>query len=186
MHQLVTTLDRNCKKPDVQQRYQEYAKAQDALVKPAGESALTHYPIGLDDYAESFDPLQDEQAFWNCWSKHGFVVGKGVVSKETCEKTKQRVRDIASELSDGKFSIDDPKTYEHIPADPSGTPIISRGFFEVYHDDSLAQLRQAIRLYIHHVVIHGRADLWTSFDRYGVKLAGHKMEKNRCMSTKIR
>ena len=174
LKELVLALDKRCNLPEVQKRYKEYAESSNLSLTSPREESLIEYPIGLDNYAVSFDPIQDEEAFWNCWSKYGFVVGKGVASPELCQATRERVKDLASELSGGKFSIDAPDTYANIPVDAANTPLISRGFFEVYHDDSLAQLRQAVRLYIHHVVIHGRADLWTSFDRYGVKLAGHK------------
>lgn len=61
-----------------------------------------------------------------------------------------------------------------MPKDQNGTPILSRGFLEIYHDDVLAQIRQNVRAYLHHVLIWGRADLWTSFDRVGVKLPHHE------------
>jgi hypothetical protein len=57
--------------------------------------------------------------------------------------------------------------------DSRGAPLLSRGFLEVYHCAEVADLRQAVRAYLHHVLVWGRADLWTSFDRLGLKLPGH-------------
>jgi hypothetical protein len=77
-------------------------------------------------------------------------------------------------LSNHTCNLDDPSTWDAIPRDENGTPFISRGFFELYHDAVLADIRQSIRLYIHHVMIWGRVDLWTSFDRLGIKLPHHE------------
>jgi len=172
LNQLIQTLNTNLAKPAVSARYAAYQHAQDndlELVKN-----MKRYPLDAEGYAVGFSPLENETDFWNIWSTYGFVVGKEVVNKDLCEKTIMRIKKIAHELSQDKFSIDEPATYEHIPADANNTPLISRGFFEIYHDNMLAQLRQALRVYIHHVVIWGKTNLWTTFDRLGVKLQNHK------------
>jgi hypothetical protein len=172
LNQLIQTLDTNLAKPAVSARYAAYQQAQDndlELVKNT-----ERYPLDAEGYAVAFNALENEVDFWNCWSKYGFVVGKEVVSKAVCDQTILRIKQMAHELSQGRFSIDEPSTYEHIPTDANNTPLISRGFFEVYHDNMLAQLRQALRIYIHHVIIWGRTNLWTTFDRLGVKLQNHK------------
>ena len=66
----------------------------------------------------------------------------------------------------GKFEIKNESSYIK---DNNGTPIISRGFFEIYHDDCLAQIRQNIRLYLYHCLLWNTPYLWTSFDRLGLK-----------------
>jgi hypothetical protein len=171
LQKLIVTLRTNCEKPDVKARYQQYAQSVGlglATMKETGP-----YPLDQEGYAIGFDPVEDENSFWNAWTRYGFVISKSVVSKGLCQTTTQRVREIVQTLSQGKFSLDEPSSHFQMPQDIEGTSFISRGFFEFYHDDSLAQLRQAIRVYLHHVVIWGQADLWTSFDRFGVKLVGH-------------
>lgn len=175
LSELIETLDANCAQPQVRQRYQAYAAKQDRI--DPSQANLSAYPMDEDGYAHAFDVLHEEAQIWETWSKYGFVVDKNVIDGPLCEKTMARIREVASNISDQKFSIDDPSTHQFMPTDPNGTPLISRGFFEIYHDDSLAQLRQAIRVYLHHVVIWGRTDLWTTYDRYGVKLAGHPDSK---------
>jgi len=134
---------------------------------------LSQYPLDRDGYAQAFDPLVEEEAFYECWRRYGIVVGKAIASKELCDLTIDRLRSITQALSDGACDLYDPSTHTAIPLDAEGVPLISRGFFEIYHDDALAQIRQLVRLYIHNSVIWGRADLWTSFDRIGVKLPDH-------------
>ncbi len=161
---LVRALKENCAQPAVRERYDRYR---------AQGGSLAKYPIDKDGYAVSFDPVTDERAFVETWSNFGIVVGKHVISTDLCAQTIARMRDVVLALSDNACDIRDPKTYGNIPVDADGTPFISRGFFELYHDDSIAQIRQAIRLYLHYVLIWGRADLWASFDRLGVKLPEH-------------
>lgn len=128
------------------------------------------YPIDADGYALAFDPLTDEEAFMDAFHTYGLVVGKGVVSSDLCIKAVARIQEVACFVSEGQFDLADPGSWQHLPKDKSGTPLLSRGFFELYHDDVWAQIRQSIRLYIHHVLLWGRVDLWASFDRFGVKL----------------
>lgn len=172
LNQLIQTLDKNLAKPAVYARYAAYQQAQDNDLELVRN--MKRYPVDGEGYAVAFSPLENETDFWNCWSTYGFVVGKEVISKDVCEQTIMRIKQIAQELSQDKFSIDEPATYEHIPVDANNTPLISRGFFEIYHDNMLAQLRQSLRIYIHHVVIWGKTNLWATFDRLGVKLQNHK------------
>ena len=53
--------------------------------------------------------------------------------------------------------------------DPGGVPFYSRGFLEFYHDAAWADIRQDPMLYLLWVTLWGRPDVWTSFDRLGVK-----------------
>ena len=162
---LIIKLGQNCKKAENQKRYQDYL---------TGQTKLEAYPIDKNGYAVSFDPLEDEEAFYKTWSQYGFVIGKQIVPQAECTHAINRTNEVFNKLSGGKDSVSNNKIDRIMPKDDNGTPLISRGFFELYHDDVLAQLRQNIRAYIHHVLIWGRVDLWTSFDRMGVKLPSHE------------
>jgi hypothetical protein len=163
--QLVGHLAIRCSHPEIRQKYARYGFQ--------GEG-LSAYPIGTDGFAESFDPLHQETELFEHWSRFGVVVGKNVVPQNLCIAAVARVKEITVALSNGSCDIDKPETYGNLPTDASDVPILTRGFFEVYHDDSLAQIRQSLRAYLQHVVVWGRADLWTTFDRFGVKLPGHQ------------
>lgn len=162
---LITELNNNCKLQKVKERYAAYNQLNNCK--------LSKYPIE-NGYAQSFDPLVDENGFFDAWNKYGIVVGKSVISKTLCTRAVKRIHEMVYSLSNGKFDLLRPETYSNMPIDKTGVPIISRGFFEIYHDDLLAQIRQAIKIYIHHVVLWGRTDLWSSFDRLGVKLPNHE------------
>ena len=140
--QLVRTLYQNC------------LNAQKLPVHSKGFSA---YPI-VDGYAVSFDPLTQEKDLKDHWHRYGFVVGKNVVSSDTCLSAVNRILEISQSFG------------EYLPRDSAGVPLLSRGFFEIYHDNSLAQIRQSLRLYLYHVLLWGTPFLWTTFDRLGVKL----------------
>ena len=92
---------------------------------------LCKYPIQNDGYAVGFDPLEEEAAFWDCWSTYGVVVAKAVVDPSLCRVAVERIAEILRELSGGQFSLQDPETYMYMPTDPDGMPIISRGFCEI-------------------------------------------------------
>ena len=138
---------------------------------------LSAYPIDSDGYAQSFDPITQEKEFFSAWQKYGVIVGKNIASDTQCNNVVNLMHEALSALSSNHFDIHKPNTYTHIPRDESGVEIFSRGFFEIYHDAALAPIRQNIRAYIHHVLIWGRADLWTSFDRLGLKLPRHEGAK---------
>lgn len=137
---------------------------------PTQQTAYTQYPLDEDGFAVAFDPLKDEEGFMAAFREHGLVVGKGVISSELCKKAVHRIQDVASLISNGQFDFSNPESWHGMPEDEHGTPLLSRGFFELYHDGVWAEIRQSIRLYIHHVLLWGRVDLWSSFDRFGVKL----------------
>ena len=165
LRKLITELGDICAKPRVQARYQALAKA---------PGVLRPYRIDSSGFAESFDPLVDEDAFFETWLELGVVVGRNVAPKGVLQHAIDRMRGLTLELSQGRCDLQLPSTYNHLPRDSLGVPLISRGFFELYHDDALAQIRQSVRLYIHHVVLWGTPSLWTSFDRLGAKLPGHE------------
>lgn len=175
LEEFIKVLQENCSKPEVMKRYERYRNQPTLALKDF--PPLTPYPLDEEGYAVSFDPLKDEQGFWECWYKYGFVISKSAISEMQCTSTIDRIQEILSQLSSQKFDLDRPETFASIPTDEHNVPCLSRGFFEVYHDDCLAQIRQAIRVYLHHVLIWGRPDLWTSFDRLGIKLEGHEESK---------
>lgn len=168
--QLIFVLHKNCQNPELQRRYQNY---RDTLDEKWDLDSTRTYPIDPDGYAISFDPITQELDFWNTWLTYGFVVGKAVVPHGICQKTVARISTLISDLSDGLVDINKPETFDHLPFDNSGTSCLNRGFFEIYHDNSLAEIRQALGVYLHHVLIWGRVDLWTTFDRFGLKLPDH-------------
>lgn len=163
--ELIFRLTEACARPAVASRYAAYATG--------APSDIGGMPLDADGYVVSFDPLQDEKGFLDCWWRYGIVAGKQVVPVKRRQMTIRRVHDLMRRISNGECQLSDPATWLNMPVDSSGAPIISRGFYEVYHDNALAQLRQAVRVYLHFVMIWGRTDLWTSYDRLGVKLPGH-------------
>src|SRR3989344_1665704 len=165
LRELLSSLKKNLQNPEVLERYKEYRNY---------KGVIGTYPIHTDGYAIAFDPLEDEEGFWNAWLAYGMVVGKNVVSQEVCEYAIRRMHEVTRDISNGTCELDKSDTWKNAPVDSNGVSLISRGFFEVYHDKALADIRQSIRLYIHHVMLWGRVDLWTSFDRLGVKLPHHE------------
>lgn len=165
---LVQLLQARCAHPSVVARYEKYRTI---------EPDMRRLPVDLDGYVVGYDPLTEEKEFVDCWQKAGIVVGLNVVKPELCAATVARMHELMLGASDGKCDLDKPETWSNMPVDNAGVPIASRGFFEVYHDDAIAQIRQSVRVYLHYVLIWGRADLWTTFDRLGVKLPGHGESK---------
>ncbi|MBI5172894.1 MAG: DUF1479 family protein [Candidatus Melainabacteria bacterium] len=169
--ELVRALQVNCAKPEVQARYEAYRQT-------SHTAALDLPPMPLDDngYLKGFDPLTQEAEFIQFWQTYGIVVSKSVVSAALCERVIARMQEVCLQLSEGKFSLDNStdNDHAHLPVDATGVAIMTRGFFELYHDDAIAALRQALRVYLHHVLLWGRADLWTTFDRLGIKRPGQE------------
>lgn len=165
---LVSLLQERCSHPEIVARYASY----DAI-----QTDIAQLPLDSEGYVVGFDPLTQEDEFVNCWRKYGIVVGLNVVSPEICAHTIARMGELVLGASEGKCDLEKPETWDAMPVDDAGVPIASRGFFEIYHDDALAQLRQSVRVYLHYVLIWGRADLWTTFDRLGIKLPGHAESK---------
>ena len=164
LRDLVNEVQSSCSKPEVKERYEQLRQ-----YRPA----LSSYPLDDQGYAKAFDPLREEEEMFQRWKESGIVVGSKIASRELCEETILRLREVALKLSNEKFDILDPSTFSEIPKDQEGVALLSRGFFELYHDDSIAELRQLVRLYLQHVVIWGQAELWSSFDRFGLKLPHH-------------
>ncbi|HNB23661.1 MAG TPA: phytanoyl-CoA dioxygenase family protein [Candidatus Melainabacteria bacterium] len=165
---LVRLLQVRCAHPAVVARYESY-RTMDSLIQPM--------PVDAEGYVIGYDPLTQEADFVDCWRKYGIVVGVNVVPPELCAAAIARMGELMLAASDGKCDLNSSQTWSNMPEDSAGVPIASRGFFEVYHDDAIAQLRQSVRVYLHYVLIWGRADLWTTFDRLGIKLPGHEESK---------
>lgn len=165
---LVAGLTEACARPKNRQRYR---------FDPAADSRLEPYPVDDEGYAMAFDPLEDEEGFVRAWRRYGIVVGKKILTPEQCRATIGSIKARFNTLGGGRCDLDEPATWPGMPKDDNGTPLLSRGFLEIYHDNALAQIRQNVRAYIHHVLIWGRTDLWTSFDRVGVKLPHHEESK---------
>ncbi len=164
LKRLVGRLKYRCNLPAVRERYDAYRQS---------TTEVGRLPVDSNGYVVSFDPVEDEEALFQFWSKYGIVVSRTGIRADDLEYVVKRAHSIVGKLSGGKCVLDDAKTWDSIPADGDGTSLISRGFFEIYHDDALSTLRQAVRVYLHHVILWGRADLWTTFDRLGIKLPGH-------------
>ena len=166
VRRLVRLLADSCARPENRRRYAD---------DPArAHGAPMPYPLDEGGYAAAFDPLEDEAGFVNAWRCYGIVVGKAVLPPAECRKAVNGIKARFNAVSNGTCDMDRRDTWHNMPTDENGTPLLSRGFLEIYHDDILAEIRQNVRAYIHHVLIWGRADLWTSFDRVGVKLPGHE------------
>lgn len=142
----------------VQQSLLEFQPKRNLLISQT--PVIEPYPI-VDGYAVAFDCLTESEELLNHWYKYGFVVGKDVVSSQVSNKAVEKMLSIIQ-----CFDLKDESTYLK---DTQNTPILSRGFFELYHDDTLAQIRQSIRLYLHYCLIWNTPYLWTSFDRLGIK-----------------
>ena len=165
---LVGKLSESCASPENRARYE---------TDPAADGVLEAYPVDEDGYARSFDPLADEEGFYKAWRRYGLVVGKSILSPAQCADAVAAIKSRFNALSRGACDLDKPASWQNMPRDANGTPVLTRGFFELYHDDAIARIRQNVRAYIHHVLIWGRTDLWTSFDRVGIKLPQHEESK---------
>jgi hypothetical protein len=112
--------------------------------------------IITEKFAPSFDPLTQTEDLLEHWFKYGFVVAKNVITDQESNLALNKINSIL-------------KLKENLPLDSNGSPILSRGFLEIYHDSFLAQIRQSIKLYIYHSILWDSPYLWTTFDRVGVK-----------------
>ncbi len=109
----------------------------------------------LEGYAIGLDPFTQADLIKRQFDKNGFVVISDVVTQEELRVVRNRVMELLA-------------LYQH-QVDSCGVPIISRGFFEIYHDCSLAMVRQSQGFYKAHTIIWDRIDLWVTFDRFVVK-----------------
>lgn len=135
-------------------------------------NGISRYPVDEQGYAVAYDPLTQEAEFYDAFQRYGMVVGKSIIAPLQAARTIRAISDRFNRLSRGRAQVDNAATYDHMAKDAKGFPVINNGFLEIYHDNVLAQLRQNPRAYIHHAIIWQRADLWTSFDRVGVKTGG--------------
>lgn len=179
---LIAKLQKRCAHPQVVSRYAKYgqpgnptsqAKASAAnTAVDSTQTATIKLPLDQDGYVIGFDPLTQEREFVDSWNRYGIVVGANVASTAQCQEVIARMHELLLAFSGGTCDLNKPSTWDNIPVDEAAVPIISRGFFEIYHDDAIAAIRQSVRVYLHYVLIWGRADLWTTFDRLGIKLPG--------------
>ena len=178
--ELVARLTLNCQAEGVQERYLQYAlpSAENASAgATSADNSLSTLPVDDEGYVIGFDPLTQENEFFACWQKHGIVIGANLVDASLCQAVTARMHELVLALSQGACDLALANTWGNIPVDEAGVPILTRGFFEVYHDQTIAAIRQSVRVYIHYVLIWGRADLWVSYDRLGIKLPGHAEAK---------
>lgn len=142
----------------IKQSFKDFQNQRDNI--PKKFTTFEPYPI-INGYALSFDPLMQSKELVEHWYKYGFVVGDNVVSSEVSFKAIEKMISMAQ-----SFDLNSENSYLK---DSQGTPILSRGFFELYHDNCLAQIRQSLRLYLHFCLIWNSPYLWVSFDRLGIK-----------------
>lgn len=184
---LVALLKERCLHPEVTARYAQYVSSScsgasspcpavgsgDDSTLALSRHPLAQLPVDEDGYIVGFDPLTQEAEFVECWQRYGIVVGANVVDATLCRAVVERMHELMLAASEGACDLAKPDTWDSIPTDGAAVPIVSRGFFEIYHDDVIAAIRQSVRVYLHYVLIWGRADLWVTFDRLGIKLPGH-------------
>lgn len=169
LRELVILLQASCARPEVAARYHTYQEQSHIW-----NTGLADMPVDTEGYLQAFDILEEEVDFYMAWQKYGIVASKNAVAPEVCEAAIARMHELTLSLSEGACNLDSPETWSKMPVDGEGVSLISRGFFELYHDRVMADLRQSLRAYLHHVVLWGRAELWTTFDRLGLKLPGHE------------
>ena len=139
---LIQTLHINCLKDQA-----AYPQTKNLL-----SPRFPQYPMDSEGFAQGFDPMEDERDFRAAFDEYGIVVGKRVISPQLQQKAVLRLHEILSNVSQQKCDFNKPESWANMPRDAHATPLLSRGFFEVYHDALWADIRQSLRLYIHHVV----------------------------------
>jgi hypothetical protein len=169
LRNLVMLLQASCARPEVAARYHTYQEQSHLW-----NTGLEAMPVDAEGYLQAFDILEEEEEFYKAWQKYGIVASKKAVAPEDCEAAIARMHQLTLALSEEACDLNKPETWSKMPVDSEGVSLISRGFFELYHDLVMANLRQSLRVYLHHVVLWGRAELWTTFDRLGLKLPGHE------------
>lgn len=118
------------------------------------------YPIDQHGYAVAFDPVTQPFDALMHWREFGFVVFKNTVA---LEDIKSAVEFIENLITTHKLLSKDCIT------DEDNVPLLSRGFLDIYHHQTLANLRQSLRLYVAYCLLWKTTKLWVSFDRFGLK-----------------
>lgn len=141
-------------------------------METSGAGVLGEYPIGDDGFAMATDVTQFPEKFLGLFAQHGFAVAKNVLGDSGLAAATAGIADLTSRASGGRFSVDQPDTWDTLPVDSDGTPLVQRGFLEIHHDDVLAQMRQSPRMHLVNSLLWRRSDLWVTFDRLIMKRFG--------------
>src|SRR3989338_774140 len=78
---LIRALRETSQRPANQKRYANYSGVEGEMEPSPLESG----------YAKTFDPLVDEEGFYDQWVRSGVVVHRQIISESTCQKTIERV-----------------------------------------------------------------------------------------------
>lgn len=113
------------------------------------------YPHSKEGFAVSFDPLTESNELLAHFYEYGLVVCKQVLTSFQVQQAHNRALLIHTLYANAQ--------------DREKTPLASRGFLDIYHDNSLCQIRQSPKIHAAYALIWGQVELWTSFDRFGVK-----------------
>jgi ectoine hydroxylase-related dioxygenase (phytanoyl-CoA dioxygenase family) len=111
--------------------------------------------VDNDGFAVGLCPFTEADLVVSTFNDLGYVVIANVVTQNELECVKYRVDYLLDTYSEA--------------VDSNSTPILSRGFFEIYYDISLDLIRGSARFYEAHKLIWNRVDLWVTFDRFVVK-----------------
>jgi hypothetical protein len=111
--------------------------------------------VDNDGFAVGLCPFTEANLVVSIFNNLGYVVIANVITPDELEHVKYRVDYLLETYSEA--------------VDSSSTPILSRGFFEIYYDIILDIIRGSARFYEAHKLIWNRADLWVTFDRFVVK-----------------
>jgi hypothetical protein len=146
-----------------------------SLRKLPSSCPATTYPIDSEGYAYAFNLEIEGIQLLQTFKQLGFVVVRSVVSEESCQALVARSKVIVAGHNRyaSTFSGLSAST---LPKDGNGTPILSRGFLEIYHDNAWASIRQSPGLYQLWVLLWGQLDIWTTFDRIGFRPAGQSID----------
>jgi hypothetical protein len=140
----------------------------------SGNPDHAKYPLDAQGFCVGLSLLDNPMAVRTVFDEFGFVVVDTKIPSETCEGLIARALEVVELL----FSDSEGWNFERgcqspwwklAVSDGAGVPFYSRGFLEFYHDATWADIRQDPMLYLLWVTLWGRADIWTSFDRLGVK-----------------
>jgi Phytanoyl-CoA dioxygenase (PhyH) len=111
--------------------------------------------VEQQEFTVGLCPYEEPDLVISTFNDLGYVVIANVVTKKELDSVKYRVNYLLDNYSEA--------------VDSNMTPILSRGFFEIYHDISLDLIRGSARFYEAHKLIWSRPDLWVTFDRFVVK-----------------